>query len=364
MNRAAQTLEALYCGLLRLYPPRYRAEYAQELRDVFHLMLQAAMRQGGWSVFRLGVRELRDFPAALCREQLRERRPAMFAPDPGYDLSGWKGLVFFLPFLFDLWFVSLGFITFTTPAVSILAGGAAILLLVGLLVFTLIGLGRHLPLWALPGLGFWIGTINLILLFVFGSDVLGGFYRVLVRLFYGWPEGAFLLPFLNTFLSACLIWLPALLLTGLVVLLAARLPALRPFYNHLRQDRSLVSLLLYCGLLTLPLMGTDPYHGLQWFQLPGALVLTGGAWLYFRMKQPFVRLAVLCEAVFLAQALLAAGIYRLAPSQAYEVAVNSAKHWRYTLEPLAFAAFFMLVLCLPVATGLLRRKAGAQTPAA
>lgn len=279
-------------------------------------------------------------------------------------LAGWKLFFFFLPFGFNLWYLWMGLLAIPATTVGLLAGVIGLMFAAVLLVSSVTGIWQRLPLWALPGLGFWIGVINLVVVFLLASDVMGGLHRFLLRLFFGWPEGAFLAPFLNTFLGVCLIWLPALLLTGLVLLLAALVPALRPFYNQVSNDHSLVSLLLYCSLLALPLMGSDPYHGLQWFQLPGALIMAGGAWLFLRMERPFVRLAVLCEAFFLAQVLQAVGIYRLAPSQAYEVTVNSAKHWRYTLEPVVFAAFMMLVLCLPLAAQLLRRKTTSQTAAA
>lgn len=60
--------------LLACYPAPFRAEFAAEMNTVFRLSLQAACAQGRWAVAALIARELRDWPASLVREHVRQRR--------------------------------------------------------------------------------------------------------------------------------------------------------------------------------------------------------------------------------------------------------------------------------------------------
>lgn len=60
--------------LLACYPAPFQAEFAAEMNTVFRLSLQAACAQGRWAVAALIARELRDWPASLAREHLRQRR--------------------------------------------------------------------------------------------------------------------------------------------------------------------------------------------------------------------------------------------------------------------------------------------------
>jgi hypothetical protein len=61
-----------YGALLRLYPPQFRAEFADEMQAVF---TQAAYEANGVaSVLSFVCAELRDLPLSLIREHLRERR--------------------------------------------------------------------------------------------------------------------------------------------------------------------------------------------------------------------------------------------------------------------------------------------------
>ncbi|HEX2905582.1 MAG TPA: hypothetical protein VHO69_01885 [Phototrophicaceae bacterium] len=64
----------LYASLLRLYPPEFRAEFAEEMGDVFALALTEAEPAGVLTLMAICLTELRDLPLSLIREHLRERR--------------------------------------------------------------------------------------------------------------------------------------------------------------------------------------------------------------------------------------------------------------------------------------------------
>lgn len=61
-----------YSGMLRLYPPQFRADYADEMRDVFGQAL--AENEKTLSLVGLLLAEIRDLPVSIIRERLRERQ--------------------------------------------------------------------------------------------------------------------------------------------------------------------------------------------------------------------------------------------------------------------------------------------------
>lgn len=70
----AHHLLRLYTHLLRLYPPGFRAEFAEEMRDVFALALAEAEQEGAFALVETCLAELRDLPLSLVREHLHERQ--------------------------------------------------------------------------------------------------------------------------------------------------------------------------------------------------------------------------------------------------------------------------------------------------
>lgn len=60
-----------YTALLRLYPQNFRAEYADEMTDVFALSVQE--KDGALGLMSLCAGELRDLPVGIIREHLAER---------------------------------------------------------------------------------------------------------------------------------------------------------------------------------------------------------------------------------------------------------------------------------------------------
>ncbi len=61
----------VYSGLLRLYPRRFRATFADEMRDVF---AQAVSEANSFRLVELCACELLEMPLSLIREHLRERQ--------------------------------------------------------------------------------------------------------------------------------------------------------------------------------------------------------------------------------------------------------------------------------------------------
>src|SRR3989304_853762 len=65
-----QVILHLYALLLRLYPRRFRAEFAAAMRAVSAETAEDAARRGKIALITLCLRELRDMPISLLREHL------------------------------------------------------------------------------------------------------------------------------------------------------------------------------------------------------------------------------------------------------------------------------------------------------
>jgi hypothetical protein len=74
MQRGDDFIIRVYSRLLRLYPQRFRAEFADEMLDVFALACEEAQHQGRMATLGLVVGELQDLPLSVMREHVRERR--------------------------------------------------------------------------------------------------------------------------------------------------------------------------------------------------------------------------------------------------------------------------------------------------
>lgn len=81
----------IYEQCLQLYPPGFRAEFADEMRTIFALNVHDAARQGDLSLIETIAHELRDLPVSLLREHQRERRRCP-APVRVSRYSGLDGL--------------------------------------------------------------------------------------------------------------------------------------------------------------------------------------------------------------------------------------------------------------------------------
>ncbi|MBN2472780.1 MAG: hypothetical protein JXN59_18800 [Anaerolineae bacterium] len=74
MNQITAAMSWMYRGMLRLYPPSFRAKFTCEMEAVFAQVLDEASKQGTVPVLVNGLRELGDLPVNLLLEHVRERR--------------------------------------------------------------------------------------------------------------------------------------------------------------------------------------------------------------------------------------------------------------------------------------------------
>jgi len=70
MNRTINFLSRVYASLTTLYPPYFRLDFGSEMQAVFHEKLIDLSGNGKWHMWRAGIREIMDLPAAVFTEYI------------------------------------------------------------------------------------------------------------------------------------------------------------------------------------------------------------------------------------------------------------------------------------------------------
>ena len=73
-------LRRVYRGMVRLYPPTFRADYADELLGVFEQAIREASQQGVWPMLMVALREFADWPINVLVEHAYHKRNTMKLP--------------------------------------------------------------------------------------------------------------------------------------------------------------------------------------------------------------------------------------------------------------------------------------------
>lgn len=162
----------LYARLLRLYPRRFREEFADEMQCVFVEAMMEAAVHGRPAVFAVCLRELQDLPGSL----LREHWHALIAEETHMDKSApvrgewWAALLAGLPHLLYalVWYGPLWFYDVSTYGLTMLADPARDYPRYGLtqlefgrqgfwalvILLCVIGLWRGTPRWSASWIGY------------------------------------------------------------------------------------------------------------------------------------------------------------------------------------------------------------------
>lgn len=173
-GRLPVLLSRLYKTILHTFPAEFRAEFGEEMVELFCERLAEAEKQGAWALTRLGSQEVGQWPTALLRLHLyrwQKKRRRMMHFGAGVSRASLFGiplkaddgrfsalqlLLEIIPFLFTALLIS--FLTYwpsaqryDPPEVAVLWAGAVPLL--GLLL----GLAQGMPRWAYPYGGLLIG---------------------------------------------------------------------------------------------------------------------------------------------------------------------------------------------------------------
>jgi len=277
MNLVVRISIYLYSRLLRLYPPGFRNEFADEMLAVFIAAVSDAQQRGRLSLLTWCAWEFFSILIAISTERLRSLRgeetimsqmTQINQPNDGANAkpeSPLSILAGILPFiLFGLISTLDGIVYQIQPSwASFATNGYQIVSAI-----TLIGLGVGLalgfPRWSFAYLGF-----------------------VVLNLF--WEQ-----------------WIPLLALTVATLLLAHYLKSLNRLVQGIRLDWTLLSFTLYAALTGLFLLATydlkSSYNQTIFLPLNKfllTLVLTGGAYFYMVNQRPWSRALALTAALIL-----------------------------------------------------------------
>lgn len=202
------------------------------------------------------------------------------------------------------------------------------------------GLVKKLPLWALPCWGVVLGVLKLFTTgLVYAMPGLGRLKALL------WTDSS-ASRVLYALIMAFLEVLPSVLLLGGLALLVAWMPALAGWRRRLKQDWTLLPLLLYVANLWAPAYA-DAYRGMAPYEVAFTLILAAGIWPYLRAARPRVRMIMLLAATLLAGGVLAFSIYQLYPLQTWaQSTFTTFPRWWETLMPLLNTLALLVALCV------------------
>jgi len=347
--KLVELMVGAYARLLKLFPSSYQSEYSEELEFVMRQTVEKTAEQGRLSLLRLTWRELRDLPLAALRAHIKEGRRRIMASDIPAELLedpvvGWKLLLVFVPFLMAT----------TIPLLNLVKGlsdSDVLILLVGMLavlmyLMIIAGFSKGLPRWSIPSAGLLVGIVS---------------YRIFTAWIDATPPQFHLSSVWEEVLFAAVMGFifygHMLLISVLLVLVTAWVKPLRWFYERVRWDWSLLSLLLYSGALVALLLGFGHYKGSEPYQVVGLLILAFGAWVYLRVSRPTVRLGSLLVAVALTMVLIGLGKFLLYPQQTW-IVHNTFPRWWEAIVPLVDGGVLLLVIAAPAVLMLFPPKSG------
>jgi hypothetical protein len=300
MSVDLQFICRLYSLLLRLYPRRYREEYAEELQAVFRLSLRDALRSGKMEVLRAAFLELISLPRAILTEHLRERRRSKMTKKFSSRLDFAAGsrnevLAALAPFLlFGALPTLLGYFRVANFVPLWLDIGFGIVLWLFGLSLILIGFVKRFPRWFMPYIGVPMPFFSLLL------------FNLLMEKWQGvwWYR----LPwFLSVLIQEGLLWMGFVLIVVLLLVAARLIPKSQPFYQRLREDWTLLSFILY-GATPLALVFTlNEYKNEEPYMFLALLSLAAGGWLYLRSDEPWNRFFCLQGGMWLSMLVAAVG---------------------------------------------------------
>lgn len=347
MNLWKRLAARVYHLLLAFYPPGFRNEYQEEMQSVFLTSLSA--NDLPWQVL---WRELRDWPAAVITEHLRERRKVMsmntekITGQPKNTVEWGASLVLFLiPLIYPI----INLLMINDVQIPDWLSFTIQYIIFGILILSLgYGIFKSLPRWVLPYFGF-----ALIAVFIWGRierpiysvypyfiDTFGprSYWPLAVRIGY---SGLFMVFF------AIVILVSGLLMVSLLRLM----PFTRRAWQRIRADWTQISYLLYGGLILVILFTFDEYRYDEALKTFLWITLALGSWLYLRAKTKKSRIRILLGSATLVMLTIAIAKWVLIPFQAwpdgYPESPTVATRWTETISAVLQWAFFLVILYSP-----------------
>ena len=352
MSSWGHLLSRVHRILLAFYPSEFRAEFGEEMQDVFATALKEIQNPGGEQLWRLLWREIRDWPGSVLQAYLRTRRKKM--PSNGFieekPLPRSELLAALIIFLLPL--VSIFAVTgIDSPQWMDYFG--AILFLGGLLFALGLAIIKGLPRWSLSYLGFFL-MLGIILSRYdrFWRWIYPPFIRLFGPRFY-WSLPVRII-YVGTFefIMSFSLLLSALILVNLLRLL----PYTRGVWQRIRADWTQLSFLLYGGLVFVIHLVFEEYRHEDIWKFIAWLCLALGAWLYLRAKGQKQRIQALICGASGAMWIVALAKWILIPLQkwptGYPVSPSEATRWVETGGAITSWIWILVILIVPALLSL------------
>lgn len=346
----------LYKALLSLYPAGFRAEFSDEMGEVFSQIAEDARGRSRFALVEVVLAELRDLPVSILHARRQARRSLRAAADSLQRLApvelSWQELfatlaVFILP--------AAALLIHRTPHEAEAAGSGiasiptAALFLIAMLV---VGLLRRLPLRSLPYLGVMLVISAYLFLFQWVADLVS---PSLISNFApgAWDRSTYLL---LKVVSTGMLWLTLFCLTLLVIALLALYNRFQPLCWSIRHDWSLLSFILHGEAVFTLLLLIEHHRYERPFAIASLLWLAAGAWFYLRSSQRWKRAIALLGGLALGAWAVASGVVFsagqglfLPSATALNISGQStlAHLWAEAGRILVIPIWILLVLLLP-----------------
>jgi hypothetical protein len=296
----------LYRSLLSLYPRGFKAEFGDEMEEVFAALLSETLNLPRRAQLSLLWTELSHIPGEALRQHLTYGAGKSAKSEATPD--GWEGpakppemlvalTVFLLPVV-AIWLKSGQ--NFTT---GWLAGI--------LIIMFFLGVQRGFPRWSLPYFGLALSAGSFLFIFQWAADLVAP--SVISRLVVAPHNGSTHL-LLQVFWAG-LMWMSLFVLVFMVLGVLALFRRFRTFLWRIRQDWTLISYILYAGAMFMLALAFNQYRFERPYTLASTFCLITGAWLYLRSSQRWKRTLSLLAGLTLAMWMATVGLWSGAPWQ-------------------------------------------------
>jgi hypothetical protein len=351
MKTESHLLLRCHAVLLRLYPAAFRISFGEEIHLVFKQIVEEAAAEGSAALVKVFLQELRDLPQAAIAAHWHERTHEEDQwSSRRRRTNKWEVLLALATFL-----IPSGYLLINTVPGTWISRIILPILLVFLATSTMTGLIKRLPRWSLSYMGLLISAVVFLYLFHWEAQRIGTF---LAARFVVQPDNGYGRLLLNIFWEG-VVWLSLLLFAAGVILLMTRLKHFQSLKQHLHQDWTLLSYLVYNGSMLALFLVFEDYRNAEPYLLTAQFCLAAGAWGYLRSRRPLNGLWSMILGGSLAMGVAALGMWILVPLQDWTswFRWHSPEQERWFEVQRALIGWFwmVVVLVLPALTRLLHR---------
>lgn len=337
----------VYRVLLVFYPSEFQAEFGEEMVRVFGKATDDAKTVGRLCLIRFLGREIRDWPGAIWQAHLEARKGSpMMENELSSSVRLTRNEIITAMALFVLPTVPaiLKFLFGYQTVINFIGDGLTIGLLVFVAVVLVLGVLKGFPRWSVPFLGI---AVTALVMLELSWRIWGLIYQP-VQSAIGYYTKTLQVRVLYSTLMSGFFWFTAFIVAIALVMLLAIWPRTRRLAQTIRQDWTLLSFMLYSGVVFALELVFEEYRYDELWKIACWTSLALGAWIYLKSSTPRKRILLLLVAVTLAYWIAAIGKWYLVPLQSwgaffgydYET-YRWFEFWR-TLTEWGWAALFML----------------------